>query len=267
MNCQTFETIINDLERGGPTDARTHDSAMAHVEACGRCAARLSDERMLTAGLRRLAAIAEAKEPPARIESALLAAFREQHQRGIAPITNLSRRRRRAGWAIATAATVLILLSLASLHTDRSPSSSMESAKDAKPEQKQIATGQSPPVQPSYQQAAAANARHSIHQRQAVSQSKPRAARRIARRSEDGAGPKPEMSGAEAAEIATEFIPLVHEGNLAPTEGGQIVRVELPRSALLSFGLPMNMERADERIKADVVLGNDGLARAIRFVR
>jgi hypothetical protein len=29
----------------------------------------------------------------------------------------------------------------------------------------------------------------------------------------------------------------------------------------------MNMDRADERIKADVVVGNDGLARAIRFVR
>jgi hypothetical protein len=50
-------------------------------------------------------------------------------------------------------------------------------------------------------------------------------------------------------------------------ESGQIVRVELPRSALISFGLPMDMERADERIKADVVLGNDGLARAIRFVK
>ena len=33
------------------------------------------------------------------------------------------------------------------------------------------------------------------------------------------------------------------------------------------FGLPMNMDRANERIKADVVVGNDGLARAIRFVR
>ena len=45
------------------------------------------------------------------------------------------------------------------------------------------------------------------------------------------------------------------------------LEAELPRAALLSFGLPMNMERADERIKADVIVGNDGLARAIRFVR
>jgi hypothetical protein len=45
------------------------------------------------------------------------------------------------------------------------------------------------------------------------------------------------------------------------------VRVEMPRSALMSFGLPMNMERGGGRVKADVVVGNDGFARAIRFVR
>jgi hypothetical protein len=47
----------------------------------------------------------------------------------------------------------------------------------------------------------------------------------------------------------------------------QVVRVELPRSALQSFGLPVNAERAGERVKADVLLGHDGVARAIRFVR
>ena len=52
-----------------------------------------------------------------------------------------------------------------------------------------------------------------------------------------------------------------------PFDPPRVVRVELPRSALESFGLPMNMERAGERIKADVVVGHDGLARAIRFVR
>ena len=48
--------------------------------------------------------------------------------------------------------------------------------------------------------------------------------------------------------------------------GGQIVRVELPRTTMANFGLPVNMERSDERIKADVLLGVDGLAHAIRFV-
>ena len=50
-------------------------------------------------------------------------------------------------------------------------------------------------------------------------------------------------------------------------DGGQIVRVELPRSALANFGLPVNMERYNEKVKADVIFGVDGLAHAIRFVQ
>jgi hypothetical protein len=32
------------------------------------------------------------------------------------------------------------------------------------------------------------------------------------------------------------------------------------------MGLPMNVDRNKEMVKADVVVGDDGLARAIRFV-
>jgi hypothetical protein len=67
--------------------------------------------------------------------------------------------------------------------------------------------------------------------------------------------------------VATEFIPLLQGGQFAPAEGGHLVRVEMPRSALASFGLPVNAEAAGGRVKADVLLGEDGIARAIRFVR
>jgi hypothetical protein len=67
-------------------------------------------------------------------------------------------------------------------------------------------------------------------------------------------------------EVATEFIPLMQGAHYAQAEGGHLVRVELPRSALASFGLPVNTESGG-RVKADVWLGDDGLARAIRFVR
>jgi hypothetical protein len=70
------------------------------------------------------------------------------------------------------------------------------------------------------------------------------------------------------AESLTEFIPLVAGAPAAPPlESGQLVRVQLPRAALASLGLPLNAERGDEPVKADVLLGGDGLARAIRFVR
>ena len=50
-------------------------------------------------------------------------------------------------------------------------------------------------------------------------------------------------------------------------DGGQIVRVQLPRAALANFGLPVNMDRYNEKVKADVLLGVDGRAHAIRFVQ
>jgi hypothetical protein len=68
-------------------------------------------------------------------------------------------------------------------------------------------------------------------------------------------------------EITTDFLPLSYSSSLSQFDEGQVVRVELPRSALQSFGLPVNAERYGERVKADVLLGHDGVARAIRFVR
>jgi hypothetical protein len=50
-------------------------------------------------------------------------------------------------------------------------------------------------------------------------------------------------------------------------DGGQIIRVKLRRSALVKFGFPVNMERYNENVNADVLIGVDGLARAIRFVQ
>jgi hypothetical protein len=75
------------------------------------------------------------------------------------------------------------------------------------------------------------------------------------------------VESADTREITTEFIPLVQEGGFAQSEGTHLVRVELPRSALSSFGIPVNAEQSGGRVKADVLLGEDGTARAIRFVR
>ncbi|HEV7904882.1 MAG TPA: hypothetical protein VGO96_13655 [Pyrinomonadaceae bacterium] len=70
------------------------------------------------------------------------------------------------------------------------------------------------------------------------------------------------------AESVTEFISLMADAPAtSPLESGQLVRVQVPRAALASLGLPLNAERGNEPVKADVLLGGDGLARAIRFVR
>jgi hypothetical protein len=67
-------------------------------------------------------------------------------------------------------------------------------------------------------------------------------------------------------EVATEFLPLTY-GHL-PVSDAHIVRIEVPRSTMVAFGLaPADLSAAgDETIDADVLVGMDGLARAVRFV-
>ncbi len=73
-------------------------------------------------------------------------------------------------------------------------------------------------------------------------------------------------AAAEPIEVATEFYPLIP--GFDPDEAGSrpAVRVEMPRAVLASFGLPVDAERIDVPIKADLVIGENGMAQAIRFV-
>ena len=82
---------------------------------------------------------------------------------------------------------------------------------------------------------------------------------------------KPVETVAEPAltetEVATDFMPIGYVSSASLQDGGSVVRVELPRSTIVSMGFAVNMDRYGERVKADVLLGPEGLARAIRFVQ
>jgi hypothetical protein len=85
-----------------------------------------------------------------------------------------------------------------------------------------------------------------------------RAPRRVPPQYQD---PRPETPG------DGDFIPLPFAARVSPVESLDVVRVRFPRSSMIRFGLPVPPERAWEPVNADVVVGQDGLARAIRFVR
>jgi hypothetical protein len=78
---------------------------------------------------------------------------------------------------------------------------------------------------------------------------------------------RPRVPAPAVPEVATKFYALPDADIFAPVEDATVVRVQLPRSAMRMVGLPVNEERAGERIRADVVLGQDGIARAVRFVQ
>ncbi len=276
MNCLDFEVIVNDLARDRMIDASTRDRSLAHAESCARCVARLADERTLTAGLRAMSARDANIGAPARAEAALLTAFRERMSGNpltpaAIPTSRGMRRRWHRSIGSAAAATLLLIITLFILRWQHPA-----------PPKLALEVSRTPPVSATPSPVAAEPAPRPMVVR---NDHRPRAPyRRTLQSSANSAqmpvaGMTPRItpkeappalnvaSNASGAEIATDFLPLSDESGGAPLDSGRVVRVELPRSALVSMGLPVNMEHTGELVKADVLLGEDGVARAIRFVR
>lgn len=63
------------------------------------------------------------------------------------------------------------------------------------------------------------------------------------------------------------FIPLPNSAGIAADEDDvNLVRMEVPRSAMIALGLDVSPDRAEELVEADVMLGSNGMARAVRFL-
>lgn len=71
-------------------------------------------------------------------------------------------------------------------------------------------------------------------------------------------------SVARPQEVVTDFFPLMDPA--PPFERGQLLRVELPASAMQMVGLPVREDRLADPVQAEVLVGEEGLPRAIRFV-
>ena len=66
------------------------------------------------------------------------------------------------------------------------------------------------------------------------------------------------------AEIKSDFIALSYARN---PESGQIVRVKVPSSMMVTLGLVSSVEKPTNLVDAEVVVGDDGTTHAIRFIR
>jgi len=65
-------------------------------------------------------------------------------------------------------------------------------------------------------------------------------------------------------EIKTEFIALSYARD---PDSGQIVRVKVPRALMVSLGVVGSDRTPSGMVDAEVLVGDDGLTRAIRFIR
>lgn len=278
MNCEDFESKVADLARGQMMEASVLAQALEHHEKCEACAHRLDDQRSLSFKLSALARETNSGDlPPMRNE--LLQALRGQRAATDRQVTVASRRSRAmVAGAMAVAAMVLVVIAVAVIRS-RSASPTVQalpnstSPKNLPPSE--LATVDtrdlSAPHFPSLPHKSSGwgsrrfvgrNSSRNMNQTIVPVQS-------IADLSSKDMTKETATSitADSAAEITTDFMPVGYAGATTLQDGGQLVRVELPRSALVAFGLPMNVNRYDEKVKADVFFSADGMARAIRFVQ
>lgn len=250
MDCSDFETIIVEIARDRLIDAATRERGLEHVRRCTPCATLLVEERALSRDLSALSAGRAAEEIPERIETALLAAFRHQ-----ADATAVAARRRHRLLAVAALALLTFGISLAAwISSPTKPKTSAGSTDGPAAPTDVHATTRKP------DQAPPRIVEFGNPDRRVPGLTQGKRQKRLAL-----ADRRPSTNDVPR-EFVTPFFPVMQGGELIPLDGGQLVRVRMPRSNLIPFGIPLDQARANETIKADVLISNDGLARAIRLV-
>ncbi len=227
MNCYTFEQTLHDLDRPGTAGSTLREAALAHAETCSSCALLLIEAEALDFNLHSLALHDANRQAPRRVEAALLREFRNRQS---APRT------RAVQWyagVIGVAAMALLALGLTRFHI------------------------KSVPVQPHGTASVAANRAPSGT---------------LATQPTTNPGAKSASSNQAntvelaSAEQGTDFFPLPYADDSASLEGGAVIRVAMPRSTLVSWGLPVSSVAGTDAIPAELVVSADGTPQAIRLL-
>ncbi len=276
MKCESFSNIVHELSTGRSLDGRLEREARSHSSECDECATLLAAQQRLTALLGHVAAADVDLDAPDRIEATVLGAFRLAH--GTANVVPLrpasaapasSARRLSSRWIAAAAAIVIGVA--ATLFTWQAMRSGpiVVPVSDVVPVASKpggMSTTTPPPVAPPrnpkvddgvYGGSAPARG---IPQGPAIPVSNTAGGRRTTR-------PAQPLPTSEPTELVTDFYSLVPASGFAPTEGGQLVRLQVPRASLASLGVPLPYGNPDGSVTADLVMGYDGVAHAIRFVQ
>jgi len=234
MDCAQFQAVLHELDRPGTEGATLCERALAHAELCSDCATLLIEVESLDFSLRQAAADSSDWQAPPRLETLLLQEFRREKS------ASASRGVRWQLAAFGIAAAVLLALGL-SLHR-----------------QHLVALGGVGSAQTSTQTAA-----------QAPDNSAAKKATVTAPDSNNNsqtAGHSAPAAQMDDGEYATAYMPLPGAYDPSELEGGAVVRVVLPRAALISYGLPVEGMGVADHVTADMVVSQDGTPQAIRLV-
>ncbi|HJZ68672.1 MAG TPA: hypothetical protein VKF81_11165 [Blastocatellia bacterium] len=249
MNCEEFEILVGDLASDHLMSAVKRRRALSHTYGCESCEARLANERALNAALR-VTASGETERAPARVRAALLEAFADQRALSASSMTPSAaklRLRARLVWAAAAAAVILFAVISLQLIPRRSG------------EQAQLTPGTSNkaaiPDEPR------AGAKDMPAPNESVTEEINRPAQQKPRHLNHHVVARSKASD----DSETDFIPLTYVADASALRSGQVVHVRVPRSTLISMGLAMNVDHANDLVEADLLLSDEGVAHGIRL--
>ena len=236
MTCRSLGPTLVDLARGVVLDDARRSQVERHLEACAACSARLEQQRALSAALGRLARELEPAPPDPARERRLLRTFEEAWSAdGVRSRLSARRVRRSGQWAARAAfplAATLVLAASWMLGRHSQNNSSVEPAAGV-----DVRLPDAPVARPQ------------------TSATRPERARR-----------RPLRPAPADVAAAAEFIAWPGVEGWPRIESGELVRVHLPVSALPGLGVwPPPSDVAV--VTADILVGQDGFARAVRLVQ
>jgi hypothetical protein len=249
MDCDVFDVLIDDLAREVPIDVTIRQRGLDHARSCSECSNRLEEARALTRGLRALAAADSSEHAPLNLEGVLLNAFEEAMKAN--PRAHRVTLFSRAGlaWAGMAAAVMITAIGVAvALYRERTPSPVAAVQRVPAPQQEPAAggtAGEKPAVGVHSEGSSATQPSN----RALPANSRPKSNR-----------------PARHVVWASDFIALPYADNAAPLGDADIVRLTMPNAALASLGLPVTEDNSARNITADILVGEDGIPRAISFV-
>lgn len=230
MNCGVYRSRLVDVARGGHPEPHL----AAHLDACLACADFLSAQRRVSVAVREIAVQGRAAKLPRGLESELLAEFEVVRKAAPQP---------RLYWlsagALALAAGLMAVV--VQLRSPGRPATQPPSvvAKVAMPSALPTTLESSVPAAPGLRPVTVP----------------PRPIRPV--------------RAAAARPVDQEeqpFVSIPYTMPLGPEERGNVVRMDVPVSALIAAGLPMRVWDMSANASADVLVGEDGRARAVRLV-
>jgi len=268
MNCSDCIELMPELVRPVLIEASRRDGAFKHVESCESCSHRFALEVEMQANLSAMRDEDRSLSAPEEIKRNLVAAFREQQA-----VSVENPRQINGSWRIALGAVAAVLLLLVGyvflswMRVERDNRAAF------------VTPTPVPTTSPEKSSGTQVAKLFGGSEQMRLSTDKPKKAKNRGRAEKPERAEKPAQVGSVSyelgefkaftprVELATDFIPLIAARGLPPSDSGQVIRVSMPRSAMAYFGLPVPPEAPGQQVSADVLVADDGLARAIRFVR